>query len=70
MNRSFITYRKPIRTAHRDTVAYWTKSIIKESDVDTKIFKPHSSRSESTSAATNAGGKDRRCFETKKLEKC
>ena len=32
----------------------WTKSIMKESGVS-KIFKPHSSRSASTSAATNAG---------------
>ena len=28
---------------------------MKESDVDTKIFKAHSSRSASTSVATNAG---------------
>ena len=49
----FITYRKPIRPAHKD--ARWTESIVKESGVDTKIFKSHSSRSATASAATNAG---------------
>ena len=36
-------------------MARWTKSIMNESGVDTKIFKPHSCRSASTSAGTNAG---------------
>ena len=36
-------------------MARWTKNIMNESGVDTKIFKPHSCRSASTSAATNAG---------------
>ena len=36
-------------------MARWTKNIMNESGVDTKIFKPHSRRSASTSAATNAG---------------
>ena len=70
MNRFFITYRKPIRTAHRNIVERWTKSIMKESGVDTKIFKPHNSRSASASAATNPGGNYGQCFETRKLEKC
>ena len=36
-------------------MARWTKNIMNESGIDTKIFKPHSCRSASTSAATNAG---------------
>ena len=36
-------------------MASWTKNIMNESGVDTKVFKPHSCRSASTSAATNAG---------------
>ena len=55
INSFFIKNRKPNRVVHRDTIARWTKSIMKESDVDTKIFKAHSSRSASTSAATNTG---------------
>ena len=51
----FITYRKPIKATHRDTMAHWNKIIMNESGVDTKIFKPHSWRSASPSAATNAG---------------
>ena len=51
----FITYRKPIRAAQRDTMARWTKNIMNESSVDIKMFKPHSCRSASTYAATNVG---------------
>ena len=36
-------------------MAHWNKIIMNESGVDTKIFKPHSWRSASPSAATNAG---------------
>ena len=36
-------------------MARWTKNIMNESGIDTKIFKPHSCRSASTSAATNVG---------------
>ena len=36
-------------------MAHWTKSIMNESGVDTKIFKAYSCRSASTSGATNAG---------------
>ena len=36
-------------------MASWTQSIMNESGVATKIFKPPSCRSTSTSAATNAG---------------
>ena len=53
INSLFITYRKPIRATHRDTIARWTKNIMNESGVDTKFFKPHSCRS--ASAAKKAG---------------
>ena len=36
-------------------MARWTKNTMNESGVDTKIFKPHSCRSASTSAGANAG---------------
>ena len=36
-------------------MAHWTKSIMIESGLDTKVFKPDSWRSASPSAATNAG---------------
>ena len=55
INNLFITYEKTIRAAHRDTMALWTKIMMNELGVDTKIFKPHSCRSASTPTATNAG---------------
>ena len=55
INGFFITYIKPIRAAYRDTMWRWTKKIMNESGLDTKLFKPHSCRSASRSAATNAG---------------
>lgn len=39
------TYRKPIRAAHRYTMARWTKNIMKEPGVDNKMFKAQRNRS-------------------------
>ena len=55
INSLFITYKKPIRATHRDIIASWIKNIMNELGVDTKVFKPYSCRSASTSVATNAG---------------
>ena len=45
----FITCVKPHNTPSTETIARWVKGIMIESGVDTKVFKPHSCRSASTS---------------------
>ena len=35
----------------RDTVSRWVKSVLKTSGIDVSVFKPHSTRSASTSKA-------------------
>lgn len=51
----FISSTKPHGAASKDTVARWIKDILSYSGVDTSIFKPHSCRSASSSAAKSAG---------------
>ena len=51
-NPSFIiTHGKPHKPAHKDTIARWVKELMKLAGIDTGIFKPHSCRSASASAA-------------------
>ena len=51
----FITHGKPFHAASKDTLARWVKDTMVRSGVDTAVFKPHSCRSASTSAAKAAG---------------
>ena len=44
-----ITYRKPHHPAHKDTIARWLKSMLKEAGIDTTRFTAHSYRSATTS---------------------
>ena len=50
-----ITHGKPHKPAHSETMSRWLKEVMSESGVDVKIFKPHSCRSASTSAAIRGG---------------
>ena len=50
-----ITYGKPHKGASKDTIARWVKEILKNSGIDTSVFKPHSTRSASTSKALASG---------------
>jgi len=47
----FISYKKPHAKVTTDTIARWIKTIMVKSGVDTDMFKPHSTRSASTSKA-------------------
>ena len=47
----FITKSKPHRTASKDTLARWTKSVLHDPGIDITIFTSHSTRSASTSKA-------------------
>ncbi len=47
-----ISFRKPHEKVSKDTIARWVKTVMKDAGVDTDIFKPHSTRAASTSAAS------------------
>nr|CAI5849323.1 unnamed protein product [Callosobruchus analis] len=51
----FITFQKPYRSASKQTLSRWVKCALDQAGVNTNIFKPHSSRHASTSAANRAG---------------
>ena len=50
----FISLVKPHRPVTRATISRWILSLIKEAGIDTTIFKAHSVRRASTTAAANA----------------
>ena len=45
------SYAKPHGPVSRDTIARWIKQSMKSAGIDTSVFKSHSTRSASTSAA-------------------
>jgi len=51
----FISLIKPYNAVTSSTIARWLKSVLTKSGIDTGIFKAHSIRGASTSAAANAG---------------
>ena len=51
----FITFGKPHHPASKDTLAQWVKEVMRNSGIDTEIFKPHSTRLASYSAANKLG---------------
>ena len=48
----FICYIKPYRGVSKDTIARWIRTVMMNAGLDVKIFKPHSTRSATTSKAT------------------
>lgn len=51
----FLTHKKPHRTANKQTLSKWVKQMMSSADLDTTIFRPHSTRHSSTSAALRRG---------------
>jgi hypothetical protein len=51
----FITYIKPHDRASKYTIARWMKTVLSLSGIDISVFKAHSTRSASTSAASELG---------------
>ena len=51
----FITFGKPHHPASKDSLARWVKEVMGNSGVATEIFKPHSTRVASNSAAYKLG---------------
>ena len=51
----FVTHRKPIREAHKETLSRWVKEVMKNAGINVNMFKNHSCQSTSSSAAKKAG---------------
>ena len=51
----FISYIKPYRAVTKDTVARWSKSIMKEAGIDIEKYCTHSSRSAASSYVKSKG---------------
>ena len=54
-SQSFISFIQPHLPVSSSTIARWLKETMAEAGVDTSIFKAHSIRGASTSAASNGG---------------
>ena len=54
-NLLFLSYIKPHKPVSSSTSARWAKSVLSLAGIDTTIFKPHSTRSATSSAAFHAG---------------
>lgn len=50
----FISFKRPHKAVSTDTIARWVKIVMTNAGVSTDVFKPHSTRAASTSAASNA----------------
>ncbi|KAJ8911216.1 hypothetical protein NQ315_014928, partial [Exocentrus adspersus] len=54
-NTLLITYQCPFHAASTQTISRWVKEILQRSGIDTRIFKSHSVRHATTSAAFRSG---------------
>ena len=54
-SRLFIGTVKPHKHVSKDTISRWIKLVLSLAGIDIKLFKSHSVRSASTSAAKSAG---------------
>lgn len=50
----FVSYTKPHKAVSRDTIGRWVKTVLSSAGIDTKRFKPPSTRAAAVSAASNA----------------
>lgn len=51
----FVTYKKPHGPASRQTLSRWVKDTLRVAGIDANVFKGHSTRHASTSAALRKG---------------
>ena len=54
-SKLFISFQKPYKAVSGDTIRRWIKVVMEKAGIDTSVFKPHSTRAASTSAAKAAG---------------
>ncbi|KAJ8019077.1 hypothetical protein HOLleu_42568 [Holothuria leucospilota] len=50
-SKLFISFVRPHASVSRETISRWIKYVLKESGLNTDLFKPHSTRSAATSGA-------------------
>ena len=55
VNQLFISYTRPHRPITSQRIAHWIKDLLSDAGVNTDVFKAHSVRGASTSAAMNVG---------------
>ena len=53
VTRLFLSFVKPFQAVSRDTISRWIKTVMIQSGIDVKVFKPHSTRAASTSKANS-----------------
>jgi len=53
--RLFLSYTKPYHPVSKSTLSRWVKHVMEKSGIDIKTFRPHSTRSASTSGALRSG---------------
>lgn len=51
----FLTFKKPVRAASKQSISRWIKTTIFEGGIDTSIFSTHSTRHAGSSAAARGG---------------
>lgn len=51
----FLSYKKPHKKVSKETIARWIRTTLNRAGINTNKFKPHSTRSASTSAAAATG---------------
>lgn len=51
----FLSFHKPYQPVSRSTISRWVKTVMEKSGIDVTTYKPHSTRSASTSAALRKG---------------
>ena len=54
-NPLFLSYIKPHKPVSIDRIAHWMKDLLKKAGIDVSVFKAHSVRGASTTAARNKG---------------
>ena len=73
-SKLFISFTKPYKQVSRETISRWIRLVMELAGVDTKVFKPHSTRAAATSKAKaasvplheilrTAGWSSSRCFD-------
>ena len=53
VTRLFFSFVKPFQAVSRDTISRWIKTVMIQSGIDVKVFKPHSTRAASASKANS-----------------
>ena len=53
-SKLFISFYKPHEAVHKETISRWIRTVLSLAKIDLDVFKPHSTRSASASAASRS----------------